>query len=61
MNEEKKFSWYSNFIHRYITADVFSLDKSGINKYLIPSIAPSKVRPRISRMKRRTYGNIDVK
>ncbi len=43
------------------TADVFNLDKSGINKYFIPSIAPSSVKPRISKINKSKYGNIDVK
>ncbi len=37
-------------MQNYFTADVFNFDKSGINKYLIPSMAPSSVKPRISKM-----------
>lgn len=45
----------------YRTADVFSFDKSGMNKYLMPSMAPSSVKPRMSKMNKSKYGNIDVK
>ncbi len=57
----KKNVFFLICIQNKFTADVFNFDKSGINKYFIPSMAPSSVKPRISKINKSKYGNIDVK
>ena len=50
----------NHFKQVILTTELLSFSKSGFKKCLMPSIAPGKVTPRISRINKTTYGNTAV-
>ena len=51
----------STLLKAYLTCDDLRRCQSGMNKYLMPSQAPSNVKPRPININKSTYGSIEVK